>query len=375
MKVALVHELLTTRGGAERVAKVMADMFPDAPVYTLLYNERKMGDLFPKERVRPSILHRSVLFHALPAPLRFNHHLYLSEFPEAVERWDFSGYDLVLSSSSAFAHGIITNGNPRHLCYVHSPARYLWDSTHDVLERAGRGILGPLKRRYLEKKFHDLRIWDSETSERPDALLVNSETVRRRIELYWRRESEVLHPPVDDFWFEGGPSDEKRDGYLIVSTLSPYKRIDLAIAACNAANTTLLIVGEGRDRGRLERMAGPRVRFLGHRSNSNVRDLYRRAKAVLFPGEDDFGLVPVEAQACGTPVIAYRAGGARETVIEGTTGTFFDEPTHSAIIAAMERFERSAFDPSACREHVRRFGTARFRAGLERAIAETLKGT
>jgi hypothetical protein len=196
MKVALVHELLTMRGGAERVARIFAEMFPDAPIYTLLYNEKKLCDWFPKERIRTSALQPHFPFSTFHFP--FNHHLYLSQFPAAVESWDFSEFDVVLSSSSAFVHGIITNSAPKHLCYVQSPARYLWDRSQDVLQRAGSGLLGPLKHRYLSKKFHDLRTWDTEAADRPDTLIAASNEVQRRIELYWRRESDVIYPPIDD---------------------------------------------------------------------------------------------------------------------------------------------------------------------------------
>ncbi|MEK7217998.1 MAG: glycosyltransferase family 4 protein, partial [Patescibacteria group bacterium] len=198
MKVALVHELLTMKGGAEKVLRILAQMFPEAPIYTLLYDEKKLGDWFPKERITTSNIQRSAErfshspFSILHSP--FDHHLYLKRFPAAVESWDFSGFDLVLSSSSAFAHGIITNGRPQHLCYVHSPARYLWDRTHEVMERAGKGLLGPLKRAFLSHAFHKLRVWDAEAADRPDLLLAASRTVQRRIELYWRCESTVVHP-------------------------------------------------------------------------------------------------------------------------------------------------------------------------------------
>ena len=211
MKVALVHELLTMRGGAEQVLRILADMFPDAPIYTLLYDKKKLGDWFPPDRIRTSEVQRSVLHkllltthYALPTH-PFNHHLYLNRFPRAIEQWNFSEFDLVISSSSAFAHGIITNGKPKHLCYVHSPARYLWDRTHDVLEQAGKEVLGPLKRSYLESTFHKLRIWDSEAAYRPDTLIAASKEVQRRIELYWRLPSTVIYPPIDDQWLESEP--------------------------------------------------------------------------------------------------------------------------------------------------------------------------
>ncbi len=388
MKVALVHELLTMRGGAERVLRIFSQMFPDAPIYTLLYDEKKLGDWFPRERVRVSNLqaradflnHFSLFtFHSA-----FNHHLYLKKFPAAVESWDFSGYDLVLSSSSAFAHGIITNGAPKHLCYVNSPARYLWDRTHDVLERAGRGPLGALRRWYLSRLFHRLRIWDSEAADRPDTLIAASREVQRRIELYWRRDSQVIHPPIDDFWIEENreqaflpalsadrmpaPKINEAPYYLIVSQLVPYKKIDLAIHACNERKTTLIIAGEGPARRSLEAMAGPTVSFAGYRSDAELRTLYTGARATIFPGEEDFGLVPLESLACGTPVIALRAGGARETLTQDTA-EFFEESTTQALSAAIGRSEKRSWDRDHCRMHAQTFGRARFERQIHDAIS------
>ena len=349
MKVAIVHELLTRRGGAERVAKIFADMFPDAPIYTLLFDEEKLGEWFPKERVRTS---------GLPGT---NHHRHLRKFPSAVEAWNFDDYDLVLSSSSAFAHGIITNGNPKHVCYIHSPARYLWDATHDVQERASKGILGPLKKKYLQHTFHKLRLWDCEVAPRPDVLVANSTEVQRRIELYWRRESEVINPPIEDLWFEQGTRSQELGtrNFLIVSTLTPYKNIDIAIEACNELQLSLTIVGEGPDRTRLESLAGPTITFTGYKSNEEVRDLYTQSSAVLFTSNDDFGLVPLEANACGTPVSALQAGGALETVT-GHTGVFFTEPTKESLSGALQQFEAQQFDPDACRAHAEQYRRALF---------------
>ena len=402
MKIALVHELLTMRGGAERVLRIIADMFPEAPIYTLLYNEAKLGAWFPRHRVRPSIIHRSLKFRLLPHfqlslpvrqagtfnfQFRFNHHLYLSQFPSAVEAWDFSEFDLVISTSSACAHGIITNGKPKHLCYVHSPARYLWDRTHDVLERAGQGLFGGLKRRHLEKTFHRLRIWDTESAERPDALLAASKEVQRRIELYWLRESTVLTPPINDFWFQI-PLQDRSDNrirateaenisrsrgsvtpaYLIVSTLAAYKKIDLAIAACNQKKIPLRIVGEGPDRKRLERLAGPTIQFLGYKQEAELPALYASAKATLFPGEEDFGLVPLESLACGTPVIAYAKGGALETLEEGMTGTFFSEPSADSLEHAMDHLNQMTFDLATLRNHAKKFSRQKFEQQLREQI-------
>ena len=256
MKVALVHELLTIRGGAERVLRILTEMFPDAPIYTLLYDEKKLGDWFPKHRVRAAKL--PTPYSLLPTPYRYNHHLYLKTFPKTVESWDFSEFDLVISTSSAFVHGIITNGKPKHLCIVNSPARYLWDRTHDVMQQ--RGLSAPIINLALSSIFHRLRIWDAEAADRPDMLLAASKEVQRRVELYWRRKSDVLYPPLDDGWLMKPLStSERSDYFLIVSTLVPYKRIDLAIAACNALGKQLKIVGEGPDLQRLRKMAGTTI--------------------------------------------------------------------------------------------------------------------
>lgn len=355
MKVALVHELLTMKGGAEKVLRVFAEMFPEAPIYTLLYDEAKLGDWFPASRVRASRLQKWAGFST-------NHHLYLSSFPAAVDAWDFSEFDVVLSSSSAFAHGIITNQHPLHLCYVQAPARYLWDRTHDVLDRAGQGLFGPLRKRYLSRLFHTLRIWDSEAADRPDRLLAASRSVQRRIELYWRRESEVIHPPLDDVWLHSPPRSSTSDGgyYLVVSTLVSYKRIDIAIHACNQLGAKLIIVGSGPAERALRAIAGPTIEFMGHVGEDALHALYCNARATLFPGDEDFGLVPLESLACGTPVIALRAGGALETITDGKTGIFFDACTPESLIDGMRLSDAMTFDPAQCADSVRRFSRAHF---------------
>jgi len=358
MQVALVHELLTMRGGAERTLKVLADMFPEAPIYTLLYDERKLGDWFPKERVRTSRLQKY-------AWISKNHHLYLRRFSKAVESFDFSGFDLVISSSSAFVHGIKTKPGTKHICYVHSPARYLWDRTHDVLEQAKNRLLGFLPYTYLTHVMCMLRKWDASVADRPDVLIAASNEVKRRIELYWRRESEVIYPPVEvaDFAL----SEAKRgDSYIIVSTLVPYKRIELAIEACNKLKRNLKIIGDGPYRKKLEKIAGPTIEFLGYQKHDVLVSELQNAKAFIFPGEEDFGIAPVEAMACGTPVIAYGKGGALETVVGGETGIFFKEPTSDSLAKAIEEFEGREFDAKKCRERVELFSRKRFEEGILR---------
>lgn len=367
MKVAIVHELLTMKGGAETFARMLADMFPDAPIYTLLYDEQKLGDWFPKERVRTSILQPRANRSSLLTPHAFDHHLYLNKFPAAIEAFDFSAFDLVISSSSAFAHGIITNGKPRHISYIHSPARYLWDRTHDVQGRAGKGLLGSIKRAYLSRTFHKLRIWDAEAAARADVLVAASKEVQRRIKLYWERESSVIHPPLGNEWLVTEPRiihHESPPYFLIVSTLAPYKRIDLAIEACNEAQKYLKIVGEGPDMARLKNMAGPTVEFYGRREKDELRDLYGNAIATIFPGDEDFGLVPLESMACGTPVIAYRAGGALETVIDGVTGCFFDEPTAEDVKKTLLSFDHKKYSKENCRTHASKFSKSQFEQQL-----------
>lgn len=368
MKVALVHELLTMKGGAERVLRIFADMFPDAPIYTLLYDEKKLGDWFPKSRIRTSSIN----------PVRgLNHHLYLKQFPKAVEAWDFSEFDVVLSSSSAFVHGIITNGKPKHLCYVHSPARYMWDRTHDVLERAGKGPLGFLKKAYLESAFHTLRQWDAEVAPRPDALIAASSEVQRRIELYWDRPSDVMYPPIADTWFQErtaiNEQMEHPDYFLIVSTLAEYKRIDLAIEACNRLKLQLKIVGEGAAQPQLQKMAGPTIEFYGYREGDELADLMTSAKALIIPGEEDFGLVALEAMACGTPVIGFGKGGITETVIDGITGAYFDAETPESLMKILGHFDPKKYSKQKCREQAEKFHQSAFVQKMHSAINALLK--
>jgi glycosyltransferase involved in cell wall biosynthesis len=310
-----------------------------------LYDEKKLGDWFPKKRVRVSYLQNSLTARlSLGIVGSLNHHLFLNRFPRAAEAWDFSEFDLVISTSSAFAHGIITNGRPKHLCYVNAPARYLWDRTHDVMNEASKGILGPLKKQHLEATFHKLRMWNTEAADRPDLLLAASKSVQRRIEQYWRRKSTVLYPPIDDSWFKTQHTKSEVGKYfLIVSSLVRYKRIELAIEACNKLKLPLKIAGTGSDMNRLKSLAGPTIEFLGFTTEENLKTLYANAIATLFPGDEDFGLVPIESMACGTPVIAFRGGGALETMNEGHTGEFFDEPTVDSLLLVMQKFDQKKY--------------------------------
>ncbi len=368
MRIALVHELLTIPGGAEQVLRVLAAMFPEAPIFTLLYDEQALGSWFPRERVRTASTQRLARWNPLPS--RFSHHWYLGRFPDAVEAWDFRGFDAVISSSSAFAHGILTNGAPPHLSYIHAPARYLWDRTHDVLERSRVGALGPLRSWAAGRLFHRLRQWDSEAGERPERLLAASNAVARRIELYWRRESDVLYPPLADRWTrETLPERSGGDAYLVVSTLAPYKRIELAIEACNQRGRKLRIAGDGTDYKRLKALAGPTIEFLGRVPPNELPALYASAKATLFVGDEDFGLVPLESLACGTPVIAFRGGGALEIIDDGVTGWFFDAPSPASLMETMTRAECSSHDGNACRARAKLHDRAAFETGIRTQLS------
>lgn len=369
MKVAIVHELLTVRGGAERVARVLAGMYPDADVFTLLYDERALGDWFPRERVRTSRL------QPIAALTRqFNHHLYLPFFRSAVEAWDFSGYDLIVSSSSAFIHGLRVPDGTAHVCYVHAPARYLWDKKDDVL-----GRMSAPARFCASRLFQRLRQWDALSANRPTALVAASAAVQRRIEQYWDRESTVVHPFADDLWFSVPPKhDPTPEGpCLIVASLRAYKNIERAIDACRRANVPLSIVGDGSARASLEAHArGADVRFHGRCEGEALRGAYRSARALLVPGEEDFGINAVEALACGTPVITVRGGGTTE-LIDDSVGIVCDA-TDDAFARAIAG-SRLDLDPSVCRTRAERCSRAHFEqqmySVIEAAISATAKAS
>lgn len=316
MKIAIVHDFLTKIGGAEKVLQTIHEIYPEAPIYTLLYDEAGSKKQFAKNYdVRTSKLQR------LPKFIRNKQKLLVGLFPSAIEKFDLSEYDLVISSSNSFAHGVITNPSTLRITYCYSPTRYLWDwSAHYLKENnIGLGLKGLFVRSLISK----IRIWDFYASKRTDKWIAISKTVSNRIEKYYKQKSEIIYPPaeLDDLLNNQSKSENY---YLIVSRLSPYKNIDLAISVFNQINLPLYIIGEGSDRARLEKIAGSSIKFFGWQSDKNRNALIKKCKALIFPGEDDFGLTPVEAMAAGRPVIALRAGGVTETVIEGKTGEFFN---------------------------------------------------
>lgn len=371
LRVAVVHDWLTVYGGAERVLEQMLEVFPQADLYCVCDFLAPADRGFLRGR-QPT----TSFIQRLPGAQR-HYRSYLPWMPLAIEQLDLGGYDLVLSSSHAVAKGVLTGPDQLHVSYVHSPMRYAWDMQHQYLRESGldRGVKGWLARWML----HRLRQWDLRTANGVDVFLANSDFIARRIWKTYRREATVLYPPVqlDRFTF----SPQKDDYYFTVSRLVPYKRIDAIIEAFRTMpGRRLKVAGDGPDRRKLERLAqgAPNIELLGHTSDSDVARLMARARALVFAAEEDFGIVPLEAQASGTAVLAYAKGGAVETVRglavhDGApTGVFFEQQTGEAVAEAVTRFEAhaEAFDPLACRAQAERFSIEHFRKGLRGAVID-----
>jgi glycosyltransferase involved in cell wall biosynthesis len=362
VRVALVHDWLTGMRGGEKVLEVLCELFPDADIFTLVHRPGSVSPGIERHRIHTSIIQR------LPLAGRL-YRRYLPLFPFAIEQFDLDGYDLVISSSHCAAKGVVPPGRARHLCYCHSPMRYAWDQFDAYFgpERVGR-----LAHRWVYRPLlARLARWDASTAHRVDRFLANSRHVAGRIRRYYDREASVLYPPVDTVFYH--PGDVSPEGhFLIVSALVPYKQIDLAIAACAQIGAPLRIAGSGPERRRLEAHAGPDTTFLGWLSDEAIRQEYRRAAAVILPGEEDFGIVPLEAQACGRPVIALGRGGALDTVLDGETGVLFAEPTAPSLAEALERASTLTFDGARVRAHAEQFSRERFRRQLSEVVTETL---
>jgi glycosyltransferase involved in cell wall biosynthesis len=361
MKVALVHDYLNQMGGAERVVMAFHEIFPDAPIYTSIYDPQRVDPAFQKMDIRTSFMQKF--------PLVTKHHQpYLPFYPFAIESLDLRGYDLVLSSSSAFAKGVITRPETIHICYCHTPMRWCW-SYDEYVEREQ---LGGMARRVLPFLITGLRIWDQTSSMRVDHFIANSPVIAERIQKYYKREAVFIPPPVDAQRFSFDPATQPEDYFLCLSRLIPYKRIDLAIQACNQLHLPLVVIGGGRDEERLKKMAGPTIRFLGRLSDAEVLHYYAHCRAFLFPGEEDFGITPLEAQASGRPVIAYGAGGALASVVDGVTGIFFKEQTVESMANVLATFDERAFDPQTIRNHALEFDTPRFHRRIQQFIEAKL---
>lgn len=356
MKIALVHDFLVKLGGAERVLKTLTDIFPRAPIYTLLYDEARVGHVFPKSQVVTSNM------QDWPKFLRKRHRYFFHKMPQYLENFDFSDFDVVLSSSTAMAHGIITNPQTKHFCYCHSPMRYAWDWTHEYLEEQN---IGGLKKLAILHLLNKVRIWDYYASDRVDHYIANSENVRRRIQKYYRQDATVIYPPVDTERFK--ISLNRENYFLIVSTLTRYKNIELAINLFNKVRKRLVIIGEGGNRKCLESISGPHIDFLGFKPDEVVREYMQNCRALIFPGEDDFGITPVEAMACGKPVLAYAKGGVLETILPGQTGEFFKEPTVESMETGLARLlvNEPHYDTKKILKHAEKFDRQKFIEAIE----------
>lgn len=364
MKIALVHDFFCNLGGSDAVVQALHQLFPDAPVYTLIvYDRNRDADVLQGMELRCSFLQR------IPWARR-SHQPFLPLFPIAVEQFNLRGYDLIISSSHSCAKGVITPPETLHICYCHTPMRYAWDMYPEYTRQMGRP-----GRAVMALVMHYVRLWDVLSTARVDHFIANSRFVARRIWKYYRREATVIHPPVDTTYFtpeacaELGRNNRDEDYYLMVSRLTGYKRIDLAVAAFNRLGRPLRIIGDGPELRRLQALARPNITFLGYQSRAVVREHLARCRALIFPGVEDFGIVPVEAQAAGRPVIAYAAGGALETVVEGVTGLFFPEQSPAALSATVEQFEQTPFDKQLIREHACQFDAARFAEQMRAFVA------
>lgn len=356
-RVALVHDFLLDLRGAERTFLTLCDEFPDADVFTAVYDEQATEGRFAHRRVHTSFLQRT-------RPTARTFRAMLPLYPYAIEALDLRGYDLVLSSSSAWAHGVIPDERAAHVCYCYNPFRYAWNEREATLAKRN-----PATRAALGMVFQRWRQWDWIAAQRVDTYVAISETTQRRIARYFNRESQVIHPPVDTSRF--APGDVGAD-YVMLSELMAHKRIDIAIRAFNLLGLPLLIVGDGPDARRLQRLAGPTVRFAGRVSDERAAVLLARARAMVVTAAEEFGIAAVEAQAAGRPVIALAEGGVRETVLDGETGVFYEHNSVEALAGTVAAFDPMEIDPAACVRNAGRFDEVRFRSAIRRVVEEQL---
>jgi len=373
LRIAIVHYWFVNRRGGERVVEVLAEMFPQADLFSLIVNPEKAPPALRERGIKTSFLQN------LPGSNRWHRHL-LPLYPMALEQFDLSEYDLVLSSESGPAKGVLTNSRTCHVCYCHSPMRYLWDFYHGY--RDGQS-LGMFSRPVFSLASHYLRLWDAVSAQRVDYFVANSRNVAARIRKHYRREAPVIHPPVHVR--AGHLSNRIDDYYLFVGELVDYKRADLAIEACNRLGRRLHIVGEGQQYRRLRRLAGPSIVFCGPLSDHDLREQYAHCRALLFPAEEDFGIVPVEALSFGRPVLAYGRGGATETVngfypgrpfpAADSSGIFFRQQSPESLSEAILAFENveDEFSPLLIRRSAERFDVSHFRQNIANFLSQKLR--
>jgi glycosyltransferase involved in cell wall biosynthesis len=361
MRIALVHDWLTGMRGGEKALEVLCELYPDADLFTLIHVRGSVSQTI--ECLEP----RTSWLQYLPGIGRYYRYC-LPLFPAVIEQFDLDQYELIISTSHCAAKAVVKPGTARHLCYCFTPMRYAWDQFEAYF---GRDRVGPVASAVIKPMLGALARWDAATAGRADRYVAISRHVASRIERYYNRQAIVVYPPVDTtFYCPDGTVPERCA--LIVSALVPYKRIDLAIEACRRLNMPLRIVGTGPEHERLMSAAGPDVTFMGSLTNEEIRDLYRRASVVLLPGEEDFGIAPVEAQACGRPVVALGRGGALETVLDGVTGILVEEPSADALADGITRACQTRFEPEVIRRHALKFDRSAFAAAIARSIEDML---
>ena len=354
LRVALVHDYLIRSGGAERVLFELHKLFPQAPIYTLLHNEEKMSGMFDGAEIKTSFLQK------LPKFLKKRHKYLLPLLPLAAENFDLRDYDLVLSSSSAFAKAVITRPDTLHICYCHAPSRFLWDWSHEYLKEQDAGLIRKIFAIFL---VHYLRVWDRSSAKRVDYFIANSKATQRKINKYYRTNAFVIYPCVDYPSLEEFKKIEDGNYFLIVSQLTPYKRVDVAVEAFNKLKLPLVVIGDGPEKEYLKNIAGSNVKIIGWVDEEEKKQYLKNCAAFIFAGEDDFGIAPVEAMGWGKPVLALRIGGALETVLEGVTGEFFDASVPEVLADGVRRLRANLakYSPLVIRKWAEKFSVDTFR--------------